>query len=52
MLCKKYLILLLVPHKTYVLDIYIESPQWGDSNIYPKHMWLEVLMQYSCIISH
>ena len=24
----------------------------GDSNKYPKHMLLEILMQYSCIISH
>ena len=30
----------------------LESPHWGDSNKYPKHMLLEVLMQYSCIICH
>ena len=30
----------------------LESPQRGDSNKYQKHMLLEVLMKYSCIISH
>ena len=30
----------------------LESPQKGDSNKYPKHMLLEILMQYSCIIPH
>ena len=30
----------------------LELPQRGNSNKYPKHMLLEVLMQYSCIISH
>ena len=29
----------------------LELPHWGDSNKYPKHMLLEVLMQYSFIIS-
>ena len=28
----------------------LESPHWGDSNKYPKHMLLEILMQCSCII--
>ena len=27
--------------ETYVLDVCLESPQWGDSNKYPKHMFYE-----------
>ena len=42
MICKKDLVLFIFPHTTcfgYLLE-------WGDSNKYPKHMLLEVLMQY------
>ena len=51
MICKKYLVLFLYPHRTICFGYLLESPQRGDSNKYPKHMLLEVLMQYSCIIS-
>ena len=47
LICKKDLVLLLFPHKTYVLDILLDSPQCCDSNKYPKIMLLEVLMQFS-----
>ena len=30
----------------------LELRQFGNSNKYPKHILLEVLMQYSYIISH
>ena len=30
----------------------MENYIFGNSNNYPKHMLLEVLMQYSCIISY
>ena len=40
MICKKDLVLFFFPHRTY------------DSNKYPKHMLLEVLMQKFCIISY
>ena len=42
-ICKKDLVLFLFPRRTYILE-------WSVSNIYRKHMLLEVLMQYSCII--
>ena len=32
--------------------IFVRIVSVGDSNKYLKHMLLEVLMQYSCIISH
>ena len=36
---------------SYDIFLYLlESPQWGDSDNYPKYMLLEILMQYSCII--
>ena len=41
MICKKDLALFLFPHRIYVLDILLESPHWGDSNKYPKHVSLE-----------
>ena len=51
MICKKGLVLFLFPYRTLCFGYLLESPHWGDSNKYPKHMLLEVLLQYSCIIS-
>ena len=51
MICKKDHVLFLFPQRT-CFGYLLESPQRGDSNKYPKHMLLEVLMKYSCIISH
>ena len=50
MLCKKDLVLFLFQNICF--GYLLESPYWGDSNKYPKHMLLEVLMQYSCIVFH
>ena len=50
-ICKEDLALFLFPHRT-CFGYLLELPQRGNSNKYPKHMLLEVLMQYSCIISH
>ena len=46
-ICNKYLVLFLFPHRTLCFGYLL-----GDSNKYSKHMLLEVLMQFSCIISH
>ena len=51
MICKKGLLLFLFFHRTYVFLYLLESPQWGNSNKYPKHMFLEVLKHFSCTIS-
>ena len=51
MICKKDIVLFLFPHRIYVLGL-LKSPQLGDSNKYPKHMLFDVLVQYSCILSH
>ena len=47
MICQKCLqvVLFLFPHRTLCFGYLLELPQWGDSNKYPKHMLLEVLMQ-------
>ena len=47
---KKGIVLFLFPHRT--LGYLLELPLLGNANKYPKHMLLEVLMQYSCILSH
>ena len=39
---KKGLVLFLFSHGTYIWNM-LELPQWGDSNKYPEHMFLEVL---------
>ena len=51
MIFKKGLALFLFPHRTLCLGYLLESPHWGDSNKYLKHMLLEVLMRHSCISS-
>ena len=51
MICKKNLVLFFLTHRT-CFGYLLELPQRGNSNKYPKHMLLEVLIQYSCIISH
>ena len=52
MICKKKLVVFLFPYRTYVFGDLLELPQCSNSNKYPKHMLLEGLMQYSCIVSH
>ena len=46
MICTKGLVSFLFTHRTYVWDICKNRLK------YPKYILLEVLMQYSCIISH
>ena len=52
MICKKAFVLFLFPDITYVYGYLLELPQWSNSNKYPKHMLLDVLMQYSYMNSH
>ena len=42
MICKKSLVLFLFPHRT-CFGYLLESPQWGDSDKHPKHLFLEIL---------
>ena len=51
MICKK-LCFILLSSQNICFGYLLELPQLGNSNKYPKHILLEVLMQYSYIISH
>ena len=41
-ICQKKIVLFLFLHRTYVFGYLLELPHWGDSNKYPKYMFLDV----------
>ena len=51
-ICNISVCFILISSSNICFGYLLESPQRGDSNRYPKHMLLEVLMQYPCIISY